>query len=300
MDDSARHPGITMVGKRFRSLQDPETLRQLVSNLQEGIYITNDRGEILDANPACLEIFGVASLDELRRYSAQDLYAEPAQRLREAEVLARDGMLREFEIQIRRPDGEERTVLDTSYAVCDPATDEVLYHGILVDITSRKQLENRLHELSLRDPLTGCYNRRYLTQLEQQTEYANSCWGAIVVDIDNFKSYNDDHGHQAGDEILMHLTRFLLRNARAGDAVVRMGGDEFLLLLFGGQVHSCTEVARRLEQAAAGSDLVPFSLGWAERRENERLEQMIDRADRKLLHVRIRERRHQQRRASRR
>ena len=55
-----------MTQGRYRSLEDPETLRLFVQNLREGIYITNAAGEILDANPACLEIFGVPSLEELR------------------------------------------------------------------------------------------------------------------------------------------------------------------------------------------------------------------------------------------
>src|SRR5262245_65907279 len=98
---------------RFQSLQDPETLRLFIENLREGVYITNEAGEILDANPACLEILGVSSLAALRRYRVQDLFANPAQRVREMELLAREGEVRELEITLRRPDGEGRTVLDS-------------------------------------------------------------------------------------------------------------------------------------------------------------------------------------------
>jgi diguanylate cyclase (GGDEF)-like protein/PAS domain S-box-containing protein len=281
---------------RFRSLQDPETLRQLVDRLGEGIYITNERGEILDANPACLEILGVSSLEELRRYRAEDLFADPASRGVEKDVLARDGVLREFEFQIRRPDGEERTVLDTSYTVRDPDTGEMLYHGILVDITSRKELERRLQEMSIRDPLTGCYNRRHLADLARRLNGTAEVWGAIVIDIDHFKAYNDERGHQAGDEVLVSLARFLLRNARGEDAVVRMGGDEFALLLVGLPDPDAAGVARRLKESAAGTDLPAFTLGWAVRREDECLEQTIHRADQGLLAARTRERRFKDRR----
>src|SRR5262245_8805327 len=65
---------------RFRSLSDPESLRQFAQNVREGIYITTREGEILDANPAFLEIFGVASLAELSGYSAADLLVEPTRR----------------------------------------------------------------------------------------------------------------------------------------------------------------------------------------------------------------------------
>lgn len=275
---------------RYRSLQDPETLRQLVLKLQEGIYITDSAGQILDANPACLEIFGVSSVDELRSYRASELFAEPAARVREVDLLAREGMVREFEIVLRRPDGQERTVLDTCHTVRDNETGEILYHGILVDITHRKQLETRFHEASLRDPLTGCFNRRFLKEIQKQlTSY--DTWGAIVVDVDNFKNFNDEYGHQAGDDVLIKVSRFLQQNARVEDSVVRMGGDEFLLLLLGASARFVAEVGQRLRDTAAEQGIPSFSLGWANRHGTESLERTIDHADRELLQIRLFERR---------
>jgi diguanylate cyclase (GGDEF)-like protein/PAS domain S-box-containing protein len=284
-----------MTQGRFRSLEDPETLRLFIQNLREGIYITNDAGEILDANPACLEIFGVSTVDDLRTLRAQDLLADPAQRAQEAELLAREGEVREFELVIRRPDGEERTVLDSCHAVRDAETGQVLYHGILIDISGRKQLESRFHEASLRDPLTGCYNRRFLLEVEKRLASFET-WGTIVVDVDNFKEYNDDFGHQKGDEVLMKVSRFLQQNARAEDAVVRMGGDEFLLLLLGASARYVAEVGQRLRLTAAERGVPSFSLGWANRHGAESLERTIDHADRELLQIRLFERRSRQKR----
>jgi len=278
---------------RYRSLEDPETLRLFVENLHEGVYITNDAGEILDANPACLEIFGVSSVEALRSHRAEELFADPAQRAEERELLARDGVVREFEFILRRPDGEERTVLDTCHAVRDEATGEVLYHGILIDISGRKQLESRFHEASLRDPLTGCYNRRFLQDVQKRLTTFDT-WGTIVVDVDNFKEFNDDFGHQAGDEVLIKVSRFLQQNARAEDAVVRMGGDEFLLLLVGASARYVAEVGQRLRLTAAEQSVPSFSLGWATRHGSESLERTIDHADRELLQIRLFERRSRQ------
>ncbi len=278
---------------RYRNLQDPETLRLFIEKLQEGIYITNSRGEILDANPACLEIFGVSSLEELQSYQAQDLFADPAQRDREEELLARDGVIRELELVLRRPDGQERTVLDTCHTVRDPETGEVVFHGILVDITQRKQLESRFQAQSLLDPLTGCFNRRYLQEIQKRLS-SFSTWGTIVVDVDNFKELNDELGHQAGDEALIKVSRFLQQNARAEDAVVRMGGDEFLLLLLGAPARFVAEVGQRLRATASEQGIPPFSVGWAARHGNESLERTIDHADRELLQIRLFERRSRQ------
>lgn len=278
---------------RYRSLKDPETLRLFIEKLQEGVYITSHRGEILDANPACLEIFGVSSVDELRSYQAQELFADPTQRAEEKERLAREGAVRELELVLRRPDGQERVVLDTCHSVRDPETGEVVFHGILVDITQRKLLESRFQQQSLLDPLTGCYNRRYLQEVQKRLG-SFSTWGTIVVDVDNFKELNDELGHQAGDEALIKVSRFLQRNARSEDAVVRMGGDEFLLLLLGAPARFVAEVGQRLRATAAEEGVPAFSVGWAARHGNERLERTIDHADRELLQIRLFERRSRQ------
>lgn len=280
---------------RFTSLQDPETLRQLILSLREGIYITNSAGEILDANPAFLEIFGVSSLEELRKYNAQDLFADPAQRTRETEMLARDGEVRELELVLRRPDGQQRTVLDTCYQVRDPDSGTLVYHGILVDITQRKALESRCQEANLLDPLTGCFNRRYLNEVEKRLGEFHT-WGTVVVDVDNFKEYNDQFGHQAGDEVLIKVSRFLQQNARAEDAVVRMGGDEFLLLLLGASARYVAEVGQRLRETASDKGIPSFSVGWATRHGVESLERTIDHADRELLQIRLFERRSREKR----
>jgi two-component system cell cycle sensor histidine kinase/response regulator CckA len=126
------------------SLQALETLRHFVGHLEEGIYVTTADGDLLDANPALLGIFGVASLDELRRYRVQELWVEPARRAEELAALRRDGRVRDFEIQLRRPGGEVRTVLDTCIASVDAASGRTLLFGILVDVTERHRMEERL------------------------------------------------------------------------------------------------------------------------------------------------------------
>jgi len=277
----------------FSSLRDPEILRQFVQKLREGIYIADARGRILDANPACLEIFGVASLEELQRRRVQDLFANPARRSEEMAVAAGVGGVRDFELAVRRPDGGERPVLDTCRRVRDPETGEIFFHGILVDISHRKQLERRFHEQSLLDPLTGCFNRRYLQEVQKRLSPADT-WGAIVVDVDDFKKFNDDFGHQAGDEVLVRVSRFLQENARAEDAVVRMGGDEFLLVLFGVSARFVAEVGQRLRTTASKQEVPPFSVGWATRHGSESLELTIDHADRELLQIRLFERRNRE------
>ena len=273
-----------------RSLNNPELLRELVQNLQEAIYITSADGEILDANPAMLEMLGVGTLEELRGRNVSD-FIDPEVWRWKKDLLEREGFVRNFEIRIGRNSGEQRTVLDTAYRWKDPQSGEIFYHGMLVDITERKELENELREQSVRDPLTGCFNRRYLSMFETASDELPGGWGCIVIDINHFKRYNDKHGHQAGDEVLVRLSRFLMRQTRAEEAVIRMGGDEFLILLGHADAGHTEAAAKRIESAAATEVIAPFSLGWASRSGKEKLEKTIGRADHKLYAIRTAARR---------
>ena len=271
---------------RFSRLDDAEALRRFVRDLREGIYVTDGRGRIVDANPAFLAMLGVASLEEARQHQSSDFLLDPSRREAELLVLERDGAIRDFEFQIRRADGEIRTVIDTAYRCVDPDTSEVYFQGILIDITDRKRLEERLLDQTLRDPLTGCWNRRYLAEFVARHNDTGGTWGCVMVDIDQFKHYNDEFGHDAGDAVLNRVARFLMRATRAEESTVRMGGDEFLLLLDGADAQSTESTSERLTFMADRELLVPFSLGWAARENGETLERTIARADHRLLHAR--------------
>ena len=123
------------------SLADAETLHALVGGLREGVYITNIKGDVLDANQAFLDMVGIASLEELRALNAYDLFVHPERRAQELDLLAEEGAVREFEFEIRRLDGRVITVLDTCTAVPHPPAGEAIYHGVLVDISQRKAAE---------------------------------------------------------------------------------------------------------------------------------------------------------------
>lgn len=269
-----------------KPLDDSSTLRNLVFRLKEGIYVTNAEGEILDANPRLLEILGVPSIEALPGVRAGDLVVDPERRRAEIEQLERLGEVKEFELEIRRADGEVRTVLDTCFAVRDDEG-RLRFHGILVDITRRKRLETQLRDLSMRDALTGCLNRHFLAELAAQWDSATQSWGVVVVDVDHFKSFNDREGHLVGDRVLRAVAKRLQSRLRAGDHVVRYGGDEFVVLLGDASAASAAEVAERLAEPDAG-DSVTISLGWAIRAEHESLAETLSRADTHLLERRAR------------
>ena len=95
--------------------------------------------------------------------------------------------------------------------------------------------EAQLRELSVRDPLTGLFNRRYLEEMLalEMIRAARKQYliGIIAVDIDHFKRFNDIHGHAAGDAVLVQVGNLLRRHVRLSDVTCRHGGEEFILVL---------------------------------------------------------------------
>jgi diguanylate cyclase (GGDEF)-like protein len=105
-----------------------------------------------------------------------------------------------------------------------------------------------LVQLAITDPLTACYNRRFLDQVQSKELKRHARFNLplslLFVDVDNFKGINDALGHDTGDQVLQHVARFLKRHIREADYVFRWGGDEFLVLI------TCTEDEARQKAGA--------------------------------------------------
>jgi diguanylate cyclase (GGDEF)-like protein/PAS domain S-box-containing protein len=116
------------------------------------------------------------------------------------------------------------------------------------------KLRSTLRQQSIRDPLTGMYNRRYMEEtLEREVLRAtrnNEPVGVIMLDIDHFKEFNDTFGHQAGDVLLQALGHFFLSHVRGEDVACRYGGEEFILLLPGSSLDETCLRAEELREKA--------------------------------------------------
>jgi diguanylate cyclase (GGDEF)-like protein/PAS domain S-box-containing protein len=97
------------------------------------------------------------------------------------------------------------------------------------------RLREALHSQSIKDPLTGLYNRRYLTEVLERdirrSVRAEQSLGILMLDLDHFKKFNDAYGHEAGDAVLRETASFLTKSIRVEDIVCRYGGEEFVIIL---------------------------------------------------------------------
>ena len=148
----------------------------------------------------------------------------------------------------------------------------------------------RLADLIQLDPLTGSLNRRGLDQRYPVDHVADADAAPLVVamlDLDHFKRVNDQHGHAVGDLVLRHVTAIIGQALRADDALVRFGGEEFLLLLPGIDRERGARIAERVRAAVAGSPatipggqvVTTVSIGVAERHPGESRDAVFARAD---------------------
>jgi diguanylate cyclase (GGDEF)-like protein len=116
-------------------------------------------------------------------------------------------------------------------------------------------LRAALHSQSIRDPLTGLYNRRYLEETMQREEMRAKRSGQplsiVMADIDHFKQYNDTQGHQAGDSLLQAFGEALAQVVRDEDIACRYGGEEFMLILPGASLERAVERAEQARAAVA-------------------------------------------------
>jgi len=160
-----------------------------------------------------------------------------------------------------------RIFLTTSLAVAHFLLLALLYRLIV----RRQDVERRLENLAMTDPLTGLANRRSLeTALESAVSRAkrhNSDVSVIFLDVDHFKQFNDRFGHKVGDEVLRAVARVVLSSVRTEDVAGRYGGEEFLVVLPETDEVGSVGLAERIRSAVRAWDLplppVTISLGVA-------------------------------------
>ncbi len=121
-----------------------EKYRTLVSNVQEGVFISNPQGRFMDFNDALMRILGFEDRNELLNADIPALFVNPADRERLKKLLQDHGSVADFEYEIRRKDGELRAMLESSIAIRDAAGNLTALQGFLLDITDRKRAEQEI------------------------------------------------------------------------------------------------------------------------------------------------------------
>jgi diguanylate cyclase (GGDEF)-like protein/PAS domain S-box-containing protein len=216
--------------------------RRLFEAAQDGILILDaETGAITDVNPFLIKMLGYSREEFVEKKLWEVGAFKDIKASQEAfEALQKYEYIRYEHLPLRTKNGR---LVDVEFVsnVYLVGGEKVIQCNIR-DITERKQAQDALlksqallREQSVRDHLTGLFNRRYMEEtLERELLRAarkQLSLGMIMLDVDDFKRFNDTWGHAAGDEILRELGSLLLRQVRGEDIACRYGGDEFILIL---------------------------------------------------------------------
>ncbi len=252
----------TLEQTRVQLAENELRLRNLVNNMQEVLLETDKNGYIQFLNPAWEVLTGYAVGATLNKPLSLFLVQPQHQRYFSYERLEE---IARFDLQLEfRGQNGEPVWMQMNTALHYNETGE--FTGIistLVDISENLRLQKMQHEheknlykLTITDPLTGVYNRRYFDELLANLLQMNPDKGQhvalIVIDIDGFKFINDTYGHPIGDEALRAVAKRLSEGGYPSATVVRMAGDEFAVILPHANEAEANRIAHEMHRNISG------------------------------------------------
>ncbi|MBI2433803.1 MAG: diguanylate cyclase [Candidatus Hydrogenedentes bacterium] len=246
-----------------------EYLENLLESSVDAILTADTgAGRITYVNHAAMHMLGYEEHEFLGK-TVGDLFVGSVEESRYVRRLLQENRpLQNYETELLRKDGGHIPI-NMSISLAKDADGKVVsLLSICKDITEQKRLEQELKELSVKDSLSGLYNQRYFYErLESEIERAQRQGhplSLLLFDIDQFKTYNDCHGHLEGDKVLKSLGQIVLESTRGHvDIGCRYGGDEFTVILPEADEKAAYAIAERIRAsfAARRYDHLTVSIG---------------------------------------
>jgi diguanylate cyclase (GGDEF)-like protein/PAS domain S-box-containing protein len=258
--------------------ESEQRFRNMFTNLTVGYQALDINGCWLDANQKMAQILGFATPEEMIGQSFIDSWSDTDQEFSAFYQHFKDNNYVEGEFMLMRCDSQPITVIISGRIQRNKEGDFVCAHSVIVDITERQKMEQKIIEmnaelelkiaertaelskanedlrhLSRHDALTGLHNRlsanerlhsEFVSMKRSQNNYA-----VLLLDIDFFKKVNDTHGHSVGDSVLQQLAQILKTTLRESDFAARYGGEEFLLLLPNTELFEARLVAEKIRHS---------------------------------------------------
>ena len=281
--------------------QSEEKYRTLFEESRDAIAITGRAGAFRDVNTAMLDLFGYKK-EQMMVMKFQDLYEDPTEVARFQREIEKKGSLRDHEAKLLKKGGKVMHCLLIATQKRAEAGTITGYQGIVRDITAQQAMEEALREsekrykeLSITDDLTGLFNQRHFynqlrAEMERIQRYKHPL-ALLLLDVDNFKIYNDTYGHLAGDKVLAKLGEVIRKSIRKTDSGYRYGGEEFTVILTETPGQNASVAAERLRKRFADEIFFPVplepvrvtvSVGIANYRDGEEIASFVKRADQNM------------------
>lgn len=235
------------------TIADLKRFYDFFRNSAEGLFSSTKDGQLISVNPAMCQLFGYQNDQQLLQEvkNATQFYANEDDRDILIGELLKEGSSLNREVKGVRRDGSEFW-FSISVQMREEQDTKLLF-GSIVDITERKQSDISLRYMATHDSLTGIYNRRHfegqLSESLASMAYAKDDLTLLYLDLDQFKVVNDSCGHKAGDVLIKQLAQKLNDVVMSKGILGRMGGDEFAVLLKGGEAAAGYTAAKKLLNA---------------------------------------------------
>lgn len=233
--------------RRLDALQDKlDSWQDGLDHLPTPIYLKDVSGRYIGCNTAFSRFAGTDRNGIIGHTLADFLPHDMAEAHRQSDLqVMLSGGVHSVETDVCLTDTGMRHILLHKACIATPTSGVRGIAGVMIDITERKELEARLTSAAERDPLTNAFNRRKFFQVAassiDQVPEVGTHFAVAVIDIDHFKSVNDELGHGEGDVMLCAIVDTLRSHEDAGVIVARAGGEEFFAFF-------CAENAQRAEQ----------------------------------------------------
>lgn len=267
-------------------LATKEYLENLLHSTVDAIVTSDIEGEVTFVNKGATRMLGYSRAD-LIGSPVSMLYAGGREEARHVQRLLRENApLQNYETELMHKDGSVIPVTMSISFVNDAGGNVAALLAICKDSTEQKKLERELKEMSIKDSLTGLYNQRYFyDRLAGEIERArrqNHPLSLLLFDIDQFKTYNDCHGHLAGDNVLQAAGQTVMESTREHvDVGFRYGGDEFTVILPEADEVQALNIAERIrtEFESRHFDTLTVSIGLMTYKEGYSLRTFIQFTD---------------------
>ncbi len=232
-----------------------ERYKTLIDSTRDGIFQVNAEGFFTMMNRSGAGIFGYETPEEIIGRNALEYWRDPKDRdVYRAELKIRKSVSA-YPMKARKKDGEPVELESSSRIIEDESGNFLGIEGILRDVTERKHMEEELRSMSLRDELTGLYNRRgFMTLAVQELKMADRLRRGIFIlyaDLDGLKVINDTLGHEEGDRVIKEAAVILKETFRNSDIIGRIGGDEFVIIPIGTAGDNLDVITSRLQRNIA-------------------------------------------------
>lgn len=282
-----------------RANYPPAVYIDLLEQVSDGVYFVSTERRITYWNTGAVQLTGYTPEEVLgRRCSSgllrhvDDTGCDLCQTGCPLAAVMADGMPRSADVYLHHKDGYRVAVTVRGRPLTDPRG-RIVGSAEVFSVRPNSSYADlgRRNLNSSDDPVTGLPGRRlgefHLATLTAAVTAGQTTLGVIFVDVDNFKTINDTHGHRAGDRVLRMVGRSMATALRRGDLPIRWGGEEFLALLPGVDATGLAAAAERVRMLVANSWLhhdgtrlrVTVSLGSTQARPGESPADLVDRAD---------------------